>query len=68
MANNVAGTGTGIIDQSAVASVVSGVLNAMGFQQSGGAGDTPSSSGNGGSSVSSNSRYQKLVIACYMYM
>ena len=49
MANNVVGTGT--VDPSAVASVVSGVLNAMGFQQNGGAGDTPSGSGSCSTSV-----------------
>ena len=64
MANYVAGSSNVDVNPSAVASVVAGVLNAMGFQQNGGTGDgdTPGGSRSGGTS-GSTSRYRKLVIA-----
>jgi len=63
MANNsIAGNANGTVDPSAVASVVTGVLSAMGFQQSsaGGGGDTSSGNGSSGNALSSNFRNRRF--------
>ena len=50
------------VDPSVVASVATGVLNAMDFQQSSGIANTASGSGICAAAVRNNSRNQKLVI------
>ena len=50
------------VDPSAVASVVTGVLNAMRFQQNSGTADTPGGSGVCPAAVNNNSRNRKLVL------
>ena len=50
------------VDPSAVASVVTGVLNAMRFQQNSGTVDTPGGSGVCPAAVNNNSRNRKLVM------
>ena len=49
------------VDPLAIASVVTGVLNAMGFQHNSGTADTPGGSGVCAAAVN-NSRNQKLVM------
>ena len=64
MANiNIAANANGTVDPSAVASVVTGVLSAMGFQQSSvgeGGGDTSSGSGSSGTAMSNNFRNRRF--------